>query len=154
MELIRPESCERARQWASQRMDGELSQLELARLERHIGGCVHCRTFAGRVAEVGSLLRSAPLARLSRPVRIELLVGPRLRGLLTRALPLSVAGALGIVAAAALLAVTLPAPHVVAHLHAQLSADNGRSDLDAQRLVAALAQLGPAPAWVGHGPTT
>ncbi len=154
MELIRPESCERARQWASQRVDGELSQLERACLERHIGGCMHCRSFAGQVAEVGALLRSAPLVRLSQPVRIELLARPYRRSLRTRALPLSLAGALGIVAAAALLAVTLPAPHAVSRLHAQLSADNGRADLDAQRLVAALVQLGPAPAWVGHGPTT
>lgn len=154
MDLIRPESCERARQWASQRVDGELSQLERACLERHIGGCMHCRSFAGQVAEVGALLRSAPLVRLSQPVRIELLARPYRRSLRTRALPLSLAGALGIVAAAALLAVTLPAPHAVSRLHAQLSADNGRADLDAQRLVAALVQLGPAPAWVGHGPTT
>ena len=154
MDLIRPETCERARQWASQRLDGELSQLEQAGLERHSGACAHCRAFAVQVDEVGSLLRSAPLARLSRPVRIELPAPLRRRGLRSRALPLPVAGALGIVAAAALLAVTLPAPHAVVGLHPQLSADNGRSDLDAQRLVAALAQLGPAPAWVGHGPTT
>ncbi len=120
MDLIRPESCERARQWASQRLDGELSQLELAGLERHSAGCAHCCAFASQVDELGLLLRSAPLARLSRPVCIELPAPLRRRSLRGRTVSLSVAGALGIVAAAALLAVMLPAPHAVVRLHAQL----------------------------------
>jgi len=42
--------CERARQWASLRLDGELSELEDALLEQHLEGCSSCSAFAVRLA--------------------------------------------------------------------------------------------------------
>jgi Putative zinc-finger len=52
--------CERARQWTSLRLDGELSALEAELLDRHLDACAACRTFAARVASAAELLRSAP----------------------------------------------------------------------------------------------
>ena len=64
MELL----CERARSWASLRVDRELSELESALLDDHLGRCRSCRAFARGIEVVASALagarleRSAPLA--------------------------------------------------------------------------------------------
>jgi hypothetical protein len=55
--------CERARQWASLRVDGELSELEGALLEKHLDGCAMCRSFAARVATTTELVRATPQER-------------------------------------------------------------------------------------------
>jgi len=75
--------CERARQWASLRLDGELSELEDALLEQHLEGCASCSAFAGRLAATTEAVRAVPLERpeisyprLERPV-IRLPVGRR-----------------------------------------------------------------------------
>ena len=52
--------CERARQWASLRIDGELSELEDALLEKHLEGCVSCSAFAIRLAATTEAVRAAP----------------------------------------------------------------------------------------------
>ena len=64
--------CERARAWASLRTDGELSELESALLDAHLGRCDACRTFAARAEQVAGVLRTA---RLERPV--PLVFAPR-----------------------------------------------------------------------------
>src|SRR5260221_8876006 len=79
MELI-PLLCERACRWASLRVDGELSELESALLDDHLGRCRSCRVFACGVEDVAAALASA---RLERPAPLALVV-PRRR----RALPL------------------------------------------------------------------
>jgi ferric-dicitrate binding protein FerR (iron transport regulator) len=75
--------CERARQWASLRVDGELSELEDALLEKHLEGCASCDAFAARLAATTEAVRAAPLERpeisyprFERPV-IRLPVGKR-----------------------------------------------------------------------------
>lgn len=75
--------CDRARQWASLRIDGELSELEDALLEKHLEGCVSCSAFAVRLAATTEAVRSAPqerpqieYPRFERPV-IRLPVGRR-----------------------------------------------------------------------------
>jgi len=75
--------CERARQWASLRIDGELSELEDALLEKHLEGCVSCSAFAIRLAATTEAVRAAPqeqpkieYPRFERPV-IRLPVGRR-----------------------------------------------------------------------------
>jgi predicted anti-sigma-YlaC factor YlaD len=55
--------CSRARFWASLRVDGELSELEGALLDAHLGRCADCRTYAEGVAGATAALRSAPLER-------------------------------------------------------------------------------------------
>ena len=64
-EALSPRSgrCERARQWASLRIDGELSELEEALLEKHLEGCASCSTFAARLAETTEAVRAVPLER-------------------------------------------------------------------------------------------
>ena len=55
--------CERARQWASLRLDGELSELEDALLEQHLEGCASCSAFAVRLATTTEAMRAVPLER-------------------------------------------------------------------------------------------
>jgi len=75
--------CERARQWASLRVDGELSELEDALLEKHLEACATCSAFATRLAGAAEALRAVPLERpqiayprFERPV-LRLPVGRR-----------------------------------------------------------------------------
>lgn len=58
--------CERARHWASLRLDGELSALEGEFLERHLASCPACREVERRTVAATSLLRAAPAERPSR----------------------------------------------------------------------------------------
>jgi predicted anti-sigma-YlaC factor YlaD len=73
--------CARAREWASLRLDGELSELERLLLRRHLSRCGPCQEFVETVTEVTGALRSAQLeqpsarfepdagARRGRPLR-------------------------------------------------------------------------------------
>jgi predicted anti-sigma-YlaC factor YlaD len=53
--------CDRAREYASLRLDGELSEFERALLDSHLERCPSCRAFAGDLVAVTERLRSAPL---------------------------------------------------------------------------------------------
>jgi anti-sigma factor RsiW len=72
--------CERARQWASVGVDGELSTFERALLEDHLGRCASCREFSRDVSGLTSALRAAPreqfegvvLGRIHRQIRLRL----------------------------------------------------------------------------------
>jgi ferric-dicitrate binding protein FerR (iron transport regulator) len=66
----RSATCDRARAWTSRRSDSELSEFECALLDAHLACCPACATFAEDVGSITSALRSAPLAKLSRPVDI------------------------------------------------------------------------------------
>ena len=75
--------CERARQWASLQLDGELSELEDSLLEKHLEGCSSCSAFVVRLAATTKAVRAVPLERsqisyprFERPV-IRLPVGRR-----------------------------------------------------------------------------
>jgi predicted anti-sigma-YlaC factor YlaD len=71
MELL----CERAKSWTSLRADGELSQLESALLDDHLGRCRSCRAFARGIEDVAAALAAA---RLERPAPLALVL-PRRR---------------------------------------------------------------------------
>jgi predicted anti-sigma-YlaC factor YlaD len=58
--------CSQARQWISLRLDGELSELEGAALARHLDRCAACSAFAGELAGITQLMRSAPAAEPAR----------------------------------------------------------------------------------------
>jgi predicted anti-sigma-YlaC factor YlaD len=58
-----PLDCALARESASARLDGELSELDGVRLDAHLRDCADCRAFAERLAVVTSELRRAPLER-------------------------------------------------------------------------------------------
>jgi hypothetical protein len=63
-----------AREAASARLDGELEELELLRLDAHLLACADCREFASAIAGVKGRLLAAPL---EQPGRIELLPSRR-----------------------------------------------------------------------------
>lgn len=87
--------CERARECASLRLDGELSEFEHALLVAHLARCEPCRSFASELEAVTEHVRTTPLARLDQPIAL-----PSRRRLLARR-PVEVA------AAAALMLTTL-----------------------------------------------
>jgi hypothetical protein len=66
--------CERAREWASFELDGELSAFERVLLRAHLRSCEPCRDFHADVSGFTTTLREAPHERfagvqLSRPRR-------------------------------------------------------------------------------------
>ena len=62
--------CERARECASLRLDGELSEFEQALLGAHLERCKPCRSFAAELDAFTVRLRSAPLEPLRQPVTL------------------------------------------------------------------------------------
>jgi len=79
MRWWRTSACERAAQWISLDLDGELSQLERAALGRHLHGCARCREIGAGVRAFTTLLREAPLVELDRPVELPPARRPRAR---------------------------------------------------------------------------
>jgi len=67
---VQPHACERAREWASLRLDGELSELEQALLTAHLGRCPACAAYAASVTRTTERVRAAGLVRLPRPVSL------------------------------------------------------------------------------------
>jgi predicted anti-sigma-YlaC factor YlaD len=53
--------CDRAREYASLRLDGELSDFERTLLDSHLDRCPSCRRFADDLVGVTESLRNAPL---------------------------------------------------------------------------------------------
>jgi predicted anti-sigma-YlaC factor YlaD len=72
--------CDRARQWASLELDGELSSFERALLENHLAGCASCSEFRAEISGLTGALRAAPyepfagvvLGRTRRRVHLRL----------------------------------------------------------------------------------
>jgi hypothetical protein len=64
---MRSRQCERARELASLRLDGEISELEEALLRTHQGRCAECDAFARSLGGFTGELRAAPLESPSRP---------------------------------------------------------------------------------------
>jgi predicted anti-sigma-YlaC factor YlaD len=60
---VPPSECMRAREAASGRLDGELSEIEAVRLDAHLRACAECREFAGQIAVFTHDLRETPLER-------------------------------------------------------------------------------------------
>jgi ferric-dicitrate binding protein FerR (iron transport regulator) len=52
--------CERARHWASLRLDGELSTIEDQLFDRHLASCEECRAFEAGMGWATAHLREAP----------------------------------------------------------------------------------------------
>jgi hypothetical protein len=55
--------CDRARQWASVELDGELSTFESVLMRAHLAGCADCRDFRASISGLTGALRVAPLER-------------------------------------------------------------------------------------------
>jgi predicted anti-sigma-YlaC factor YlaD len=65
-------ACDRAREAASLALDGELSQLERALLERHLDRCAACAEFSADVTALTRELRAAEVVRLERPIELPM----------------------------------------------------------------------------------
>jgi len=81
-------NCEQVRGYAAASVDGELSEVEAARLESHLSTCAACRRFAANLGEIAFLIRLTPPESLDYPI---VLPSRRLR--LARALQVSAAAA-------------------------------------------------------------
>jgi predicted anti-sigma-YlaC factor YlaD len=88
--------CDRAREYSSRSLDGELSDFERALLETHLERCDTCRAYAVELAEIVTRLRLEPLETLSHPVSL-----PSRRRVRARALQGAAAVAAAAVAATA-----------------------------------------------------
>jgi predicted anti-sigma-YlaC factor YlaD len=97
--------CERASQWISLRLDGDLSELETAALERHLETCARCIALSERVEGFTSLLREQPLIEIPRQVVVTAPRSQRARVARRGGAVLAFAAAIGAVAAVAI------APH-------------------------------------------
>ena len=106
--------CDRAREYASLRLDGELSDFERALLDSHLERCPSCRVFADDLAAVTDRLRAAPLEQPGIAVTL-----PRRRFVALRNVQVSAAAAavVGVVGMGALFGMlhssaTTPTPGV------------------------------------------
>jgi anti-sigma factor RsiW len=72
MWLVRPlhRSCERVREQLSIAQDGELTQLEDAHLDAHLGRCPSCQAFGAEIGAVTRVIRTTPLEEPSFPIAI------------------------------------------------------------------------------------
>jgi anti-sigma factor RsiW len=88
--------CDRAREYSSRSLDGELSDFERALLETHLERCDACRAYAVELAAIITRLRLEPLEALPHPVSL-----PSRRRVRARALQGAAAVAAAAVAATA-----------------------------------------------------
>jgi len=102
--------CERARQWASTEVDGELSSFERVLLHAHLDACPSCSEFSGTITGLTKALREARLEKLESPV----VVGrPRRRARL-RLAPAAAAMAVAAVGLGSMLATSMRSSSVTA----------------------------------------
>jgi predicted anti-sigma-YlaC factor YlaD len=112
--------CDGIRAAVSEALDGELSQVDAARVKTHLAACSACRAYAGGIDGTARLIRNAPLERLGFEI-----VLPNRR--------LALARRLQVAAAAAALVVTVGLSAVVGSVGggssvgaSSATADNGQ----------------------------
>jgi len=91
---VPPTECMQAREAASLRLDGELSELESVRLGLHLRDCEDCRVYAREIAAITLELRAAPLEQ----PRVRTYV-PRLKAIRAMRMQVAAAAAVAVVAA-------------------------------------------------------
>lgn len=64
-------ACDRARQWATAEVDGELSRFEIVLLRAHLDSCPSCREFHAAVGGITATLRATPLERVERTIEVK-----------------------------------------------------------------------------------
>ena len=107
---VPPTECMRARESASVRLDGELDELEAARLDAHLQDCWDCRAWAEDIQLTTERLRGAELERPSVAIELPSRAALRVR----RALVLSATAAAVAVGAIVGLRGTPAAEHAAA----------------------------------------
>jgi predicted anti-sigma-YlaC factor YlaD len=116
-------NCEQIRGAVSESLDGELAEIDHARLEAHLAHCAACRAYSADAAGTARLLREAPLEQLDFPIAL-----PSRR--------LALARRLQVTAAAAALLVTVGLSAVVG----SVGSDGGGSGLSVSSASASSAQ--------------
>ena len=114
--------CDRARQWASIELDGELSNFERALLDAHLADCSSCAEFRGSIGELTHALRAAPLERLDGVIEI----GRAWRRARLRLAPAAAAMAVGLVGLGSILAATAVRSASVGHTQDRASVPSSR----------------------------
>ena len=101
--------CERAREWASLELDGELSELERSMLRAHTRRCAACAEYVVEVGAFTEQVRRSELVPLQHPIVLPLRRG---FGWATRALQAGAATAavIGVTAGLALQVGSRPTP--------------------------------------------
>jgi predicted anti-sigma-YlaC factor YlaD len=107
--------CDRARQWASTQLDGELSSFERVLLHAHLDACPACSAFSSEIGGLTATLREAPFEHLGSPIQIA---RPR-RRLSLRLAPAVAAMAVAAVGLGSLLASSAVRSGSVAVAHSQ-----------------------------------
>jgi predicted anti-sigma-YlaC factor YlaD len=145
---VPPSECMLARESASARLDGELSELESARLDAHLRGCAECRAYDAEIGAIAARLRAAELERPEQP-----LVLPRRRRLAGARMQVAVAAAaVVVVAATAGSSFTIGRVLGMHSSSVRLSGTGAgdllslRADSTQQHLLAMLPRLEPVPA--------
>lgn len=69
---LRPHMCERAREWASLRLDGELSDFERVLLDSHVRRCPACAAYVLEIGAITEAIRATVLEPLPTPVLLPL----------------------------------------------------------------------------------
>jgi predicted anti-sigma-YlaC factor YlaD len=64
-------ACDRARQWATAEVDGELSRFEIVLLKAHLDACPSCREFRAAIDGISTTLRATPLERLDHAIEVK-----------------------------------------------------------------------------------
>ena len=143
---VPPTNCMLARESASARLDGELSELESARLDAHLRGCADCRAYADEIGAVAVRLRAAALEQPGQQI-----VLPRRRALSgARMQAAAAAAAVLVAAAAAVSSFTLGHAFTTVHRGQRLTGTGATGDLASlradsaeQHLFAMLPRLAP-----------
>jgi predicted anti-sigma-YlaC factor YlaD len=68
MGQISLQTCDRIRELCSAAVDGELSELDDARVQAHLATCAPCAAFAATAAGTSRLVRTTPLEELQIPI--------------------------------------------------------------------------------------
>jgi predicted anti-sigma-YlaC factor YlaD len=114
-------TCDRIRELYSASLDGELSELDSARLHAHLAVCGGCSTYAAATASASRLVRETPLEQPGFPIIVP---GRRL----------AVARKLQMAAAAAAVAVTVGLSAAVATIGGPSATRSHRSTAQSQKL--------------------
>jgi ferric-dicitrate binding protein FerR (iron transport regulator) len=96
---MRPASCERAAEFVSLALDGELSPFERAMLRRHVEHCAPCAEYSRVTVRLTELLRATPVEMIRLPildVRSPRRFGPVMRGVAATAAAAAMAVWLGV----------------------------------------------------------
>jgi predicted anti-sigma-YlaC factor YlaD len=86
--------CDRIREWISLELDGELSRIERALVDRHLAVCGDCTAFAAEVRGFTQALRAENLEPLARPIELP----SRRRQVPVRPLQVAAAAAVAMIA--------------------------------------------------------